>query len=176
MENLIEVYLPIFCEYRSKKHSKKIVRATKKFMKSSNHDVVHIDILKSLIKKHQNNLFDPQTYMSTIEEIFLELDYYFGEYSWIYCESIKRLMSLTAFEFGELVSDHRGNWVVIDDVDNWLDCVSMIIQVISESDGIYMVHYKNEKHFSFCLGTKNSEIEFLLSTDIMTSEISDYWK
>jgi hypothetical protein len=175
MENLIEVCIPILSDYKSKKHSKKIFRATEKFLKSSSHDVVPLNILKSLIKKHQNNLFNPEKCMSTIEDIFLELDYFFGESSWIYCNSLKRLMSLAAFEFGELESDCYGDYVVIDDLNNWLDCVSMIIKVISESDGIYFVNYNNEKHYSFCLGTKNSEMGFLLSTDIMTSEIVDYW-
>ena len=175
MENLIEVCIPILCENRSKKHSKKIVRATKKFLKSSTHDVVPLNVLKSLIKKYQNELYNPETFLLTIEDIFLELDYCFGESSWIYCDSLKRLISLSAFEFGELESDCYGDWVVINDLNNWLDCVSMIIQVISESDGIYFVNYNKEKHSSFCLGTKNLEFGFLLSTDIMTTEIDDYW-
>jgi hypothetical protein len=81
-----------------------------------------------------NNLFNPQKFVSTIEDIFLELDYFFGKYSWIYCDSLKRLMSLAAFEFGELVSDNCGDWVVIDDktsdiepyVDNVVKCRSWL--------------------------------------------------
>ena len=175
MGNLIEVCIPILCENRSKKHSKKIVRATKKFMKSSTKNIFLVDILKNIIEKHQNELYNPETFLLTIEEIFSELELYFGNYSPIYCNTLKRLISFVASEFGELVSDFYGDWFFINNLDNWLDFITMVTQTISESDGIYFIHCYNQKHIYFSLVTKKPGNTFLMTTDIMTTEIDDYW-
>jgi hypothetical protein len=167
MEKQINVVIPYFCYCCSKGAIKRSNQAHKKFSKAKSIKFSDVEFIKNLFNQKKRELYNPETFFNLIYDIFRDFENEYRRESWIYINSIKRLISLTAKELQlPEIKVKSTTFMVITDIEVWFDFLDRLHHYLSEIDGIYAVKYSKNKRVAFCLGNL---------TEVMISEIEDYW-
>jgi hypothetical protein len=176
MENNVEILIPFFDYCGSKWASKNGELAFKKFNNSKKLDVLDVELIKHLFTQFKRELYNPDYFYDLILNIFLALDYEYEDFSTVFINSIKRLISIKAFEL-ELptIKIDSNTFFVINNFDDWFDFLDKLHRTIFEMDGIYFVMNNKKKHLVFCPASLDSNNNLRGLTEVMTTEINDYW-
>ena len=175
MENQIKILIPYFCYCCSEGAIKKSNQAHKKFSKAKLINFSDFEFVKNIFNQKKGNLYNPETFFELIYDIFQDFENEYRRESWIYINSIKRLISLTAKEMQlPEIKVKSTTFMVITDIEVWFDFLDRLHHYLSEIDGIYAVKYSNNTRIAFCLGS-DDEVGLNNLTEVMISEIEDYW-
>jgi hypothetical protein len=176
MKNEMTIFIPYLCYCCSKGSIQKSDRAFEKFNANKKH-FLKIDFVKKLFNEKYSELLNPDYFWIGINEIFNEVDNYFSkEDSKLVINSLKRLISLSAYEFNLPEFNHiYSTQLMISDFDIWLDFMDYLNSSIAFIDALVYVNHSKEKHKAFCLaGIENDKV--FTYTEVMISQIDDYWK
>jgi hypothetical protein len=175
VEKPITILIPYYCYCSSKGALKRGNEADEKFKKAKFLNFSDLGYAKNLFNQKKGELYNPETFIKSILTIFEDFEEEYGVNSWIYINSFKRLISLTAkeMELPEIKINSR-TFLEISELDVWFDFLHNLHQSISEIVGIYATRYFKNKRTAYCLVSETENgIEFL--TEIMISDIKDYW-
>ena len=176
MEKQIKILIPYFCYCCSEGATEKSDNAFECFNLSKEKLLLDLDFVKSLFSEKNKELNNPNTFWRSIKDLFLKIEnQYPNEHSKLVINSIKRLISVSAKEL-HLPQIKCGNFnqFVISDFDIWFDFLANLHFYIYTMDGMYYAKYSDSK-IAFVIGRRRiNQLEQY--TEVMISEIEDYWK
>jgi hypothetical protein len=172
----VRVLIPFFCFCCAKGYKSVSDKGFHHFVANPMKTELSTDIVKLSFNRVQEKIQDPSLFWDSIKEVFNDLKDHFNEKnSTMVINSIKRLISVTAFDLDldERKSDITTH-LIFKTLDQYLEFIGNLLFQINKSTGIIFASINNEKNTAFCL-ISTSEGRHDQLTEILISNVGDYW-
>ena len=175
-QNDLRILVPFFCYCCAKGSKYAIEKGDKKFIESQMKIELSSDFIKTCFKNVRTEIQNPLNFWNSINHVFQSIDNQYEEsIAKMVINSIKRLISITAKDLN--LNEKKCSIttsIIVENQNDFNLLIENIYQSIEESTCIVFAMTPRNKIMCF---TMISELEnhFKVLTDIMISQIEDYW-
>jgi hypothetical protein len=174
----VRVLIPFFCYCCVEGSNEVSDNALDQFNEKLQKNMINTDVIKILFGEIEEQIKDPKEFWSLIKSVFHEIEMACPKsLSKMIINSIKRLISLTAMNLSPELESQKcmiTTNLIIQDMNTYNQFIRNLYQEIEDSKKLVWVLYTKRKHKAFSL-FKENDGEYIQQTEVMISQIDDYW-